>query len=276
MTTTALSVHDMAPARTIEPLPHGPGDLWRQSWSLAKRALINIKRVPESLIDVTLQPVIFTLLFSFIFGGAVSGSIGGYLKILIPGIVAQSIAFASMGIGVSLRTDMDNGIFDRFRSLPIARVAPLLGQAMASIVRYALLIAVVLGTGMLLGYRVTGGAGHFLLGASLLVVFATALSWGPMLVGLLVRSQTAAQGTLMMILFPLTFASNAFVPTESMPGWLRTIADHNPISYLVQAVRALWTGVGDWQHATVMTLGWSAALMVILMPLAIRAYNRKA
>ena len=236
---------------------------------------------------MTLQPVIFTLLFSYIFGGAISGTVGNYLTILVPGILAQSIAFASMGIGMSLRTDMESGVFDRFRSLPIARVAPLLGQligwatmmefvALASVVRYVLLIGVVLSTGAVLGYRVGGGFGHFLLGALLLIVFASALSWGPMIVGLLARSAGAIQGTLMMMLFPLTFASNAFVPTDSMPGWLRAFADHNPVSYLVEAVRALWSGAGEWHHATVMTLGWCVAMTVVLMPLAIRAYNRKA
>jgi ABC transporter DrrB family efflux protein len=276
MTATVVSTRSTTPTRTIEPLPRGAGDLWRQSWSLAKRALINTKRVPESLIDVTLQPVIFTLLFSFIFGGAISGTVSSYLTILIPGILAQSIAFASMGIGMSLRTDMESGVFDRFRSLPIARVAPLLGQAVASVFRYALLIVVVVSTGAILGYRVGGGVGHFLLGALLLIVFASALSWGPMIVGLVGRSAGAIQGTLMMVMFPLTFASNAFVPTASMPGWLRAFADHNPVSYMVEAVRALWSGAGQWHHATVMTLAWSVAMTVVLMPLAIRAYNRKA
>lgn len=265
-----------AATHTYKPRPYGPGDVWRHSWALAKRAIIRIRRVPETLVDVTLQPIIFTLLFSFIFGGAIAGSMDNYLVLLVPGIVVQSVTFASIGIGISLRTDMDTGIFDRFRSLPIIRVAPLLGEAMASFLRYVLLLFVVTGTGYALGYRVTGGVGAYLGGALLAIVFATALSWSMMLVGLIARSAGAVQGITFMILFPLSFASTAFVPADSLPTWLGWFANHNPLSYLVNALRALWTGVGEWQHATLMTLLWSVALTAIFMPLAIRAYNRKA
>jgi ABC transporter DrrB family efflux protein len=282
MTTATATLHNppapasSAPTRTYEPRPHGAGDVWRHSWALAKRAIIRIRRVPESLVDVTLQPIIFTLLFSFIFGGAIAGSTADYLVLIIPGIIVQSVAFASIGIGISLRTDMDNGIFDRFRSLPIPRVAPLLGEAIASLLRYVLLVAIVTGTGYILGYRVTGGLGAYLGGAALCIAFGVSLSWAMMLVGLIARSAGAVQGITFMVLFPLTFASNAFVPADSLPTWLQWFANHNPLSYLVTSLRALWTGVGEWQHATVMTLVSCAVLTAIFMPLAIRAYNRKA
>lgn len=254
---------------------HGPMDVFRHSWVLAKRSLIKTWRTPEGLIDVTLSPIMFTLLFTYIFGGAISGSTKEYLVFLIPGIIGQNIAFASVGIGIQLNADMEKGIFDRFRSLPISRVAPLLGAALGDIVRYVLLIAIMLGTGYALGYRVETSPLRFIGGVLLSMLFALSLAWAPMLVGLIARSQRAVQGIVFMTLFPLTFASNAFVPTETMPGWLAAFADANPLSHLVNALRTLWSG-GDWHSPVAWTLVWSAGFVVVFAPLAIRAYNRKA
>ena len=278
-----MTTHDVSAAtHTIEAIPHGPLDVIRHSWVLAKRSLVQTGRTPEGLIDVTLSPIMFTLLFAYIFGGAISGSTQDYLPLLITGLIGQNIAFASVGIGIQLNADMEKGIFDRFRSLPISRIAPLFGAALGDIVRYVLLIAIMVGTGYAMGYRIGTDPVRFLAGAGLAMLFALCLAWAPMLVGLIARSQRAVQGIVFMTLFPLTFASNAFVPTESMPGWLRAFADANPLSHLIEALRALWNspdsigGGGDWQGPVAWTLLWCAIFVVIFAPLAIRAYNRRA
>lgn len=275
---TAAATHEVAAT-----IPHGPLDVLRHSWVLAKRSLVKTWRTPEGLIDVTLSPIMFTLLFAYIFGGAISGSVDDYLPLLVTGLIGQNIAFASVGIGIQLNADMEKGIFDRFRSLPISRIAPLLGAAMGDIVRSVLLVGILVGSGYALGYRVETDIWHFLAGAALALLFSMCLAWGPMLVGLVARTQQSVQGIVFMTLFPLTFASNAFVPTESMPGWLRAFADANPISHLIKAIRALWNdpngpgGVaGGWQGPVGWTLLWCAIFVAVFAPLAIRAYNRKA
>jgi oleandomycin transport system permease protein len=259
----------------VQTIKRGPFDFIRHSNVLAKRSLVKTWRTPEGLIDVTLSPIMFTLLFAYIFGGAISGSVTDYLPILITGLIGQNIAFASVGIGIQLNADMEKGIFDRFRALPISRISPLLGAALGDIVRYVLLITILVGTGYVMGYRVTTDLASFLGGCLLAIVFALSLAWAPMLVGLLARSQRAVQGIVFMTLFPLTFASNAFVPTETMPPWLETFANANPLSHLISSLRALWNG-GDWHSSVLWTLAWSLILVVIFAPLAIRAYNRKA
>jgi oleandomycin transport system permease protein len=258
----------------ISTIKRGPMDFIRHSNVLAKRSLVKTWRTPEGLIDVTLSPIMFTLLFAYIFGGAISGSVTDYLPILITGLIGQNIAFASVGIGIQLNADMEKGIFDRFRALPISRISPLLGAALGDIVRYVLLIGILVGTGYVMGYRVTTDLASFLGGCLLAIIFALSLAWAPMLVGLLARSQRAVQGIVFMTLFPLTFASNAFVPTETMPPWLEAFANANPLSHLISALRALWNG-GAWQTPVTWTLAWSVILVVIFAPLAIRAYNRK-
>lgn len=273
---TAAATHEVTAT-----IPHGPLDVWRHSLVLAKRSLVKTWRTPESLIDVTLSPIMFTLLFAYIFGGAISGSVADYLPLLVTGLIGQNIAFASVGIGIQLNADMEKGIFDRFRSLPISRISPLFGAALGDLVRDVLLIGVMVGTGYALGYRVGTDVWHFFAGIVLAIVFAMCLSWGPMLIGLIARSQRAVQGIVFMTLFPLTFASNAFVPTESMPGWLRAFANANPLSHLVASLRALWNdpsgpgAVADWHSPVAWTLLWCAIFVVVFAPLAIRAYNRK-
>lgn len=259
----------------VEVIKHGPSDVIRHSWVLAKRSLIKTWRTPEGLIDVTLSPIMFTLLFTYIFGGAIAGSTAEYLEFLIPGLIGQNIAFAAVGIGIQLNSDMSKGIFDRFRSLPISRVAPLLGAALGDVVRYVLLIVIMVGTGYVMGYRVSTDLASFLGGCLLVILFALCLAWAPMLVGLVARSERAVQGIVFMTLFPLTFASNAFVPTSTMPDWLASFANANPLSHLISSLRALWSG-GDWHSPVAWTLLWCAIFVIIFAPLAIRAYNRKA
>jgi oleandomycin transport system permease protein len=261
--------HDVADVK------HGPLDVFRHSWVLAKRSLVKTWRTPEGLVDVTLSPIMFTLLFTYIFGGAIAGSAQDYLPYLITGLIGQNIAFASVGIGIQLNADIEKGIFDRFRALPISRIAPLFGAALGDVVRYVLLIAIMTGTGYVLGFRVATDALHFFAGVLLAILFALCLAWAPMLVGLIARSQRAVQGIVFMTLFPLTFASNAFVPTESMPAWLKAFAEANPLSHLVAALRSLWNGDGSWQGPVTATLIWCVVFVVIFAPLAIRAYARR-
>ncbi|GIG54955.1 ABC transporter permease [Demequina activiva] len=261
--------------REVTPIPAGPLDLLRHSWVLAKRSLVKTWRTPEGLIDVTLAPIMFTLLFTFIFGGAIAGSTSEYLVFLIPGLIGQNIAFSSVGIGIQLNSDMEKGIFDRFRSLPISRISPLLGAALGDIVRYVLLIGIMVGTGSVLGYRITTDPLSFLAGCLLAILFALSLAWAPMLVGLVARSERAVQGIVFMTLFPLTFASNAFVDPSTMPSWLEAFSNANPLSHLIESLRALWSGTGEWQGPVTSTLVWCAILVAIFAPLAIRAYNRK-
>jgi len=279
MTTTATATHQ------VETIANGPFDLIRHSWVLAKRSLVKTWRTPEVLVDVTLSPIMFTLLFTYIFGGAIAGSSSDYLPLLITGLIGQNIAFASVGIGIQLNADIEKGIFDRFKSLPISRIAPLFGAALGDIVRYVLLIVIMLGSGYVLGYRLGTDIWKFLAGVALAMLFALCLAWAPMLVGLIARSERAVQGIVFMTLFPLTFASNAFVPTESMPGWLKAFADGNPLSHLILALRALWndpslpeamSNNGHWQTPVAWTLAWCAIFVIVFAPLAIRAYNRRS
>ncbi|MFW2512833.1 ABC transporter permease [Demequina sp. SO4-13] len=274
MTTRGMGTEGVT--RAVEIIPRGPIDVFRHSWVLAKRSLVKTWRTPEGLIDVTLSPIMFTLLFTYIFGGAIAGSTSEYLVFLIPGIIGQNIAFASVGIGIQLNSDMAKGIFDRFRSLPISRIAPLLGAALGDVVRYVLLIAIMVGTGYVLGYRIATDLVSFLAGCLLAIVFALSLAWAPMLVGLIARSERAVQGIVFMTLFPLTFASSAFVDPSTMPGWLEAFSNANPLTHLIESLRALWGGMGDWQTPVAWTLAWCVGLVAVFAPLAIRAYNRRA
>lgn len=252
-----------------------PFDVVRHAAILARRSVVKIFRTPEGLIDVTLSPIMFTVLFTFIFGGAIAGGTQEYLRFLVPGIIGQNIAFAAVGIGITLNADIEKGIFDRFRSLPIARLAPLLGAVFGDVVRYAMLLVVMLGSGFALGFRFETVWWQPLLACFLAIAFALSLAWAPVLVGLLARSQQAVQGIVFMTLFPLTFASNAFVDPSTMPRWLEVFSNANPLSHLIGAMRALMTGTGEWQQPTVLTLVWCAGFLVVFMPLALIAYNRR-
>ena len=249
--------------------------LLRHSLVLAKRGLINIIRTPEALIDVTLQPIIFLLMFTYIFGGAIShGSTHAYLQFLLPGILGQTIAMGGIAIGVNLNNDITKGIFDRFRSLPIARSAPLVGAVLADVARYAILCVVCLGFGYVLGFRAHTGVLEVLAACGLSVAFALCLSWASVFVGMIARTAGSVQGIMTLIVLPLSFGSNTFVPTKTMPGWLQSFVNVNPLSHLVAAVRGLLLGGPVGSHV-LWTLGWMGALLVVFVPLAMRAYRRR-
>lgn len=247
----------------------------RNTITMAARGLIKIRRTPEQLVDVTVQPILFTLMFTYIFGGAISGNVTNYLPVIIPGILVQTVITTSVVTGVQLREDMDKGVFDRFRSLPIARIAPLSGALLADTIRYGIATVLTFVMGFLMGLRPAGGLGA-VIGAGLLVIVCSwAISWIFAFAGVIARTASSVQGISMMILFPLTFLSNAFVPVNTMPGWLQWFVNVNPVSHLVTAVRDLVNtgtfGVDAW----VSLLG-AAVIVAIFAPLTVRAYMRKA
>jgi ABC-2 type transport system permease protein len=243
--------------------------------TMAYRGLVKIRRTPEQLVDVTLQPIIFTLMFAYIFGGAIAGDVQNYLPQLIPGILVQTVITTSVVTGTQLREDMDKGVFDRFRSLPIARIAPLSGALLADTLRYAIATTLTFGMGFLMGYRPDGGI-LAVIGAGLLVIACSwAISWIFAFFGVIARTASSVQGISMLVLFPLTFLSNAYVPVDTLPSWLSWFAQINPISHLVTAVRDLAnTGVvgGD---LFVSLLG-AGIIVAVFAPLTVRAYMRKA
>jgi len=245
-----------------------------QTMAMAWRALIKMRRNPEQFFDVIVQPLLFTALFAFIFGGAISGSVSGYLPVLIPGILAQTCLTACMATGVQLREDMDKGVFDRFKSLPMARLAPLAGPMVADLLRYAIAGVLTLATGLAIGYRPGGGVLGCLGGVAIIVIAGWSLAWIFTWLGTLARSAQAVHGISMAIMFPLSFLSNAFVPAETLPDWLEAFVRVNPVSHIVSAVRSLFNdGVATAE------VGWAlagcAVVVAVFAPLAVRSYSRK-
>ncbi|SEB36403.1 ABC-2 type transport system permease protein [Paramicrobacterium humi] len=245
------------------------------SLTMAYRGLLKIKRTPEQLVDVTFQPIIFTLMFTYIFGGAISGDVQSYLPVIIPGILVQTVITTSVVTGVQLREDMDKGVFDRFRSLPIARIAPLAGALLADTVRYGIATTLTFVMGFIMGWRPGGGLGAVIVAGLAVIACAWAISWIFAFFGVIARTASSVQGISMIILFPLTFLSNAFVPVDTMPGWLQWFVNVNPISHLVTAVRDLANG-GVVGGDLVISLVGAGVLVAIFAPLTVRAYMRKA
>ncbi|MCL2464301.1 MAG: ABC transporter permease [Micrococcales bacterium] len=243
-----------------------------QSVAMAWRGLVKVSRTPEQYADVVLQPVIFTLMFGYLFGGAVAGSVRDYLPMLIPGILVMSLITASTVTGTQLREDMDEGVFDRFRSLPISRVAPLAGGLLADVVRYVIAATLTMVMGVIMGWRPTlGGA---VASALLVIVCAWAVSWIFALLGVSARSASAVQGMSALVLFPLTFLSNSFVPVTTLPGWLQGFVQVNPMSHVVTAVRELTAG-GTGGPDVLWALLGAAIVIAVFAPLAVRGYMRK-
>jgi oleandomycin transport system permease protein len=247
----------------------------RHGLTLAWRSLVQIKHNPMELGDLSLQPLMFVLLFAFVFGGAMAGSPKAYLQFGLAGIIAQNALFLTLNTAVALNTDIGKGVFDRFRSLPIARSAPLAGRIAADVVRQVWSMVILLAVGTLLGFRVgTGPAG--VLGAfALLVAFTLAFSWISVLVGMLVDAPEKVQLFGFVALFPLTFASSAFVPTATMPGWLQAWVKINPVTLFTDAMRGLLSG-GAVARPALAALAWAAAIAALFAPLALRAFRRRS
>lgn len=238
------------------------------------RGMLKVRHVPEQLLDVTITPVMFVLLFTYIFGGAIAGSTGDYLDYLLPGILVMSVLFNTVYSGVALNTDLTKGVVDRFRSLPIWRTAPLLGSLLGDSVRYVISGTVIILLGVILGYRPGAGAVGAMAALGLVVLFAFGLSWVFTTMGLLLRSPNAVMNAGFMGIFPLTFLSNVFVDPATMPGWLGAFVDVNPISILATAARGLMDGTPDAGHiATVVAV--AAALTLLFAPLTTRLYRRR-
>jgi ABC transporter DrrB family efflux protein len=273
---------------TTAPLPAQETGLDRLRWALAdgwtvaRRNLSHVRHMPEKLMDVTLQPVIFVLLFTYVFGSAIRIPGGGsYKEFLMAGIFAQTLTFTCAGTAISMADDMSKGVVDRFRSLPIARSAVLVGRTAADLVTGMIGLAVLVTTALAVGWRVHDGLGRAVAGLLLLLLFGYAMSWLGTLVGLVVRDPESAQQVMFLVAFPLTFVANTFVPTQGMPAWLRAVADWNPLSAVVGAVRHLFgnaplPATGPWptQHPVPAALLWSFGILAVCLPLAVRRYRR--
>jgi ABC transporter DrrB family efflux protein len=277
---------------TTATLPVLPGDgvaqrsWWaiKDTWVLARRSITRIVREPEQLADVTIQPVIFVLLFTYIFGSAIRLPGGGsYHQYLISGMFGMTMAGSAPGTAVGLTTDMASGLIDRFRSLPISRAAVLAGRTIADLATQVLGIAVLAATGLAIGWRIHHGIGDALAAMGLSMLFAFAMTWAGACAGMLLRSPEAAQAMGFILFLPLSFVSNAFVPTQGMPGWLQVVANWNPMSAIAAACRELFGGpnparsVSAWpmQHPQLAVVLWSAALIAVFAPTAVALYRRK-
>lgn len=244
------------------------------SMTFAWRAMLKIKHVPEELGDVIGIPILFTLMFTYLFGGALAGSTGHYLQFLLPGTLVLAVILVTVYSGVALNTDLATGVFDRFRSMPIWRPAPIIGGLIGDTGRYLLASALVIGLGLLMGYTPDGGLGGTLAAIALLLTFAFGMGWIWTTLGLLMRSPRAIMSIGLTVLFPLTFASNVFVNPTTMPSWLHTFVDLNPISHLVTAERGLMNGTAT-AGQIIWALAASAALTAVFAPLTMHLYRSK-
>ncbi len=247
----------------------------RQSLIMAHRGLLRVRRTPEQLIDVTLQPILFTLMFAYLFGGAIAGNVQAYLPLIIPGILAQTVLTGSVAIGVNLREDMNKGVFDRFRSLPISRIAPLAGALIADAIRYVIITVLTFSMGYIMGMRPHAGFMGVLEASMLIIFFAWCVSWMFAFFGVIAKTPTGVQGISMMILFPLTFVSNAFVPVNTLPKALKWFANVNPVSHLVNAIRTLLEQ-GKTSSDFWLSLVGAVVIMAIFSVATVRIYTRKA
>lgn len=239
------------------------------------RALQKIKHLPEQLFDVTIFPIMMTVMFTFIFGGAIGGSVDAYVQFLIPGIFVQTLIMITMYTGLTLNKDISKGVFDRFRSLPVWRPAQLVGALLGDQVRYVLAGVIILGIGFLLGFRPEGGFASVVAAFVLLLIFSFSLSWVWTTVSLAVRTEQAAMGISMFIMMPLAFASNIFVDPETMPDWLESAVEVNPVSVVVGAIREMMAGTYDAGSIGLVFL-YCAVLIAVFGPVSMAIYNRKS
>ncbi|HEV7870341.1 MAG TPA: ABC transporter permease [Modestobacter sp.] len=256
------------------------------SVTITRRNLIKVKRVPDLIVFATLSPIMFVLLFRYVFGGAINVPGGvSYAEFLLPGIFAQTVIFGSTITGASIADDLQKGLIDRFRSLPMSRSAVLIGRTVADLGLNALSILVMALTGLAVGWRINTSVGEAAAGFLILLVFAYAISWLMAMVGLLVRTPEVVNNASFIVIFPITFVANTFVPLESFPAVLRSFAEWNPVSTVVQAARELFGNIPAgapepqaWslQHPVVYTLLWAAVILAAFVPLSVRAYLRTA
>ena len=277
MSTPVPTLEQSRPTGVVRALTDG--------WVVARRNLIKIKRVPEVLVFVLVSPIMFVLLFAFVFGGAIDTGGVGYREFLIAGIFAQTVVFGATFTGAGLAEDMQKGIIDRFRSLPMSQAAVLVGRTTSDVVYNVLSLAIMALTGLLVGWRIREGFLDAVLGFALLLLFAYAVSWVMAWVGLMVPSVEVINNASFIVIMPLTFVSNAFVPLGSFDGFLRTLVEWNPVSALTQASRELFGNVDPrgavseaWsmQHPVLYTLLWVAIILAVFVPLSVRRYRLSA
>jgi len=240
--------------------------------------------MPEMLLDVTVQSVMFVLLFAYVFGGAIAVTGSNYREFLLPGIMVQTMVFSSAVVAMGLTADLQKGIVDRFKSLPVPRSAVLVGRSISSLIHSSIGVVVMGLTGLLIGWRIRNGVLEGVLAFLLLLLFGFALIWLGIWVGSLMRTVESVQGFMFTVMFPLTFVANTFAPTETMTPWLRTIAEWNPVSALTQACRELWgngppaTADAAWplQHPVAVSIAWSLIFIAVFAPLAVSAFRRRS
>ena len=276
MTTAAARV-------PIPPAGERRGNFFGDSWIVARRGLVHMGRQPEALADVTLQPVMFVLLFAYVFGGAISVEDGGYREFLMGGIFAQTLVFGAFGVAIGLASDRTNGAIDRFRSLPMARGAVLGGHALASLMRALLPLFLMSVCGLIVGWRINDGPVDAIAAYALMIAFSFAVIWVGVLMGTMLPSVEAVQGVGFTAIFPITFIASTFVPVSTLPPVLRTIAEWNPVTTMAESLRRLFGNPsGDfgsdppWSlvHPVAYTVIWIVAIIAVCAPLAIRAYQR--
>jgi ABC transporter DrrB family efflux protein len=268
---------------TLVPAPaQRRGNVFGDTWVVAKRGLLHMRRQPEALADVTLQPVMFVLLFAYVFGGAIDVPGGGYEEFLMGGIFAQTIVFGAFGVAIGLAHDRTNGAIDRFRSLPMARGSVLAGHATSSLLRSLLPIVLMSLCGLIVGWRIHTSVYEAAAAYLLMIAFSFAIIWIGVLLGSLLPSPEAVQGVAFVVIFPITFVASTFVPINTLPGVLKTIAEWNPVTTMSEALRELFgnptadhtDAVWSLQHPIAYTSIWIVAIVVVCAPLAIWTYRR--
>lgn len=249
----------------------------RHIGALVRRNALQIKQDPESMFDVLLMPVIFILLFTYVFGGQIAGKDNqdAYVQHLVPGMMAMMGMNIAMAVGTGVNEDFRKGVMDRFRTMPIARSSVLIAKIVVEIGRMLVATAILLAMGFLLGLEIKGSMLEFAAAIVLSTVFGAALMWIFILLGLAMKTPQAVQGVAMLVLMPLQFGSSIFTPTTKMPDWLQAFTDVNPLSQLADASRALFNGHGAVAHPTLITLAWAVAITAITMPLAVRKFRNK-
>ena len=279
---TALFADDLTTA-DLTTERGGPAQFLSDVWVLTKRSIARIRNEPETLSDVTIQPVLFVLMFAYVFGGAIGVGGGNYHEYLIGGMLGMGLAQTAPGTAVAVVSDMSTGLIDRFRSLPMSRAAVLTARTIADLLTQVIGAAAIALVGLAIGWRIHTGAGDAIEAFALALLFGYAFTWAGVCLGMVLRSPEAAQQSGFIIFLPLTFISSAFVPTQSMPGWLQPVAVWNPMSSLAAACRHLFGNpnpaalVHAWpaQHPELAVVCWSAAMLVVFAPLAVRLYRGK-
>jgi len=254
--------------------PTGRAGVVPNTFTIARRNLLHIKATPEQLVEMTIQPLMFLVLFVFVFGGAIAGSSSEYLEFALPGILVQTVAFLPFTTAIALNVDFQRGVIDRFRSLPIARSAVIGGRILAHVVRIVWSITIITGFAMVLGFRFGGGAAGAFGALVLVTAFGVTMCWPMAFIGVTARTTESVNTWGFMIILPLTFASSAFVPPETMPGWLEAIAEANPVTWVIDAARGLMLG-GPVAEPVIGAVLWMIAITAVFAPLAISRYRRR-